>query len=96
MHPAIQGNQLQSLAEARILSGQTTQLHKHLKSEELYYITSGTGRMRLGGDTFNVEAGDCICIPPGTEHNICNTSQDDLIILCCCAPAYSHQDTILL
>ena len=52
--------------------------------------------MMLGVETFAVKAEDTICIPPGTPHNIANTGRTELKILCCCAPAYSHDDTELL
>ena len=96
MHPNVQGNQLQSLAEARVLPGQTTQLHRHQQSEELYHITQGEGEMTLADETFNVQQGDTICIPPGTPHCIHNSGSQELHILCACAPAYSHQDTEIL
>jgi len=96
MHPQKQGNTQQSLAEAIIKPGDTTLLHRHNKSEELYYITQGQGLMWLNENTFNVAPGDCICIPAGTAHKIKNTQNIDLKILCCCSPAYSHLDTELL
>lgn len=96
MHPDQHGNQLQSLAEATIQPGTRTQLHRHKKTEELYHITAGEGRMTLADEQFNVAAGDTVCIPPGTAHCIENTGQTNLIILCCCAPAYDHDDTELL
>src|SRR3989337_41267 len=37
----------QSLAEARLPVGGATQDHYHLKTEEIYYITAGTGRLRI-------------------------------------------------
>lgn len=96
MHPGVQGNRLQSLAEAQIQPGLSTRLHRHRLSEELYHITSGKGLMTLGTRTFPVHAGDTLCIAPGTPHRIRNTGNRPLVILCCCAPAYSHQDTELL
>ena len=35
----------QSLAEARVPVGASTQEHYHPKTEEIYYITAGQGRM---------------------------------------------------
>jgi mannose-6-phosphate isomerase-like protein (cupin superfamily) len=96
MHPSVHGNRNQSLAEAVVPAGTTTQLHRHLQSEEIYHITAGEGRMTLGQEVFTVQAGDTVCIPPGTPHNIANTGGAELRILCCCAPAYSHNDTDLL
>lgn len=96
MHPQQHGNQNQSLAEAIVKPEQTTLLHLHSHTEELYFITQGQGVLRLGSDTHLVQQGDCACIPPNTPHQITNTGQNDLKILCCCSPAYSHDDTILL
>lgn len=96
MHPDIHYNKNQSLAEAIVQPGKTTALHKHHNSEELYHITHGKGRMTLGDQQFEVTSGDSICILPDTAHCIENIAEDDLHILCCCSPAYSHDDTELL
>ena len=96
MHPAVQGNKAQSLAEATIQQGKQTHLHQHHNSEELYYITNGKGLMTLGVEQFEVTVGDTICIPPGTPHSIVNIGNDALRILCMCSPPYNHDDTELL
>jgi mannose-6-phosphate isomerase-like protein (cupin superfamily) len=96
MHPAVHGNVNQSLAEATVPQGQCTTLHRHGRTEELYHVTAGQGRMTLGEESFGVTAGDTVCIPPGTPHCIENTGAGDLVILCCCSPAYDHEDTELL
>lgn len=95
MHPAVHGNKNQSLAEARVPVASKTHKHEHLVTEELYHITHGFGLMSLNGDTFEVRTGDTICIPPGTEHCIENTGDTELVFLCACSPAYSHDDTVL-
>lgn len=96
MHPAQHGNRAQSLAEATVMPGKTTALHRHAATEELYYVTHGRGRMTLGTATFEVAAGDTICISPGLAHCIENTGARPLRILCACTPPYSHEDTELL
>ncbi|MCK4744122.1 MAG: cupin domain-containing protein [Sulfuriflexus sp.] len=100
MHPSPHANehgvQAQSLAEARVAIGGKTQLHRHANSEELYHITSGCGMMTRGNDVFSVQTGDTVCILPGTPHCIENTGNEDLVILCCCSPAYADADTELL
>jgi mannose-6-phosphate isomerase-like protein (cupin superfamily) len=48
----------QSLAEARLSVGGATQEHYHVKTEEIYFITHGTGRMRIDGEEREVRAGD--------------------------------------
>jgi len=85
----------QSLAEAIVPVGGATTAHYHRTTEELYFFTAGTGRMRLGEEERNVRAGDCVVIPPGQEHKLTNTGAEPLVLLCACAPAYSDEDTVL-
>jgi mannose-6-phosphate isomerase-like protein (cupin superfamily) len=85
----------QSLAEARLLVGGSTQEHYHTKAEEIYYITAGAGRIRIEGETCDVKAGDAIAIPPGQKHKLWNIGEETLKLLCCCAPAYEHSDTVI-
>ena len=85
----------QSLAEARLPVGASTQEHYHVRSEEIYYITHGTGRMRIEGEVRDVRAGDAVAIPPGRKHKLWNTGGETLHLLCCCAPAYEHSDTTI-
>lgn len=96
MHPDHHGVSHQSLAEATVYPGQTTALHRHQKTEELYFITQGQGEMHLGDEWFSVTVGDTVCISPGTSHQIKNSGQLELKFLCCCSPAYAHDDTELL
>ncbi len=86
---------LQSLAEARLPAGASTQEHYHARTEEIYYITAGRGRIRIEGETAEVRAGDAIAIPPGKKHKLWNTGSEPLTLLCCCAPGYEHSDTFI-
>ena len=85
----------QSLAEARLPVGGATMEHDHPQCEEIYYITHGTGRMRIERELRDVKVGDAIAIPPGQKHKLWNTGKEVLHLLCCCAPAYEHSDTII-
>ena len=85
----------QSLAEARVPVGASTQEHYHAKTEEIYYITHGAGRIRITGETRDVKPGDAIAIPPGSKHKLWNIGTEPLRLLCCCAPAYEHDDTVI-
>jgi mannose-6-phosphate isomerase-like protein (cupin superfamily) len=96
MHPARHGSRNQSLAEATVPPGGRTFRHLHRRSEELYHVTAGEGLMHLGGEAFPVAPGDTVLIRPGTPHWIENTGEEPLRILCCCSPAYAHEDTELL
>ncbi|MDG2384300.1 MAG: cupin domain-containing protein [Pirellulaceae bacterium] len=86
----------QSLAEARLPTGGATTPHFHEKTEEIYYILEGQAEMRIGDDVQTVGPGDAIAIPPGAIHTILNSGEQELRFLCCCAPPYEHDDTILV
>jgi mannose-6-phosphate isomerase-like protein (cupin superfamily) len=86
---------LQSLAEARLAPGRSTAPHRHLKTEEIYYVLEGRGRMSVGTETEEVGPGDAVAIEPGQPHTIANIGSTILKFLCCCAPCYEHEDTIL-
>lgn len=96
MHPTAHGNKNQSLAEAKVPVGGKTLLHLHIQTEELYHITQGKGILTLGSSALQVKAGDTLLIAPGTPHCIENTGEAPLFMLCCCSPAYAHEDTHLI
>lgn len=96
LSPANSSLQHQSLAEARVAPGKITATHYHIRTEEVYYILEGNGRMMLESESQPVKAGDGIVILPGQKHAIENTGEGELVLLCCCTPAYRHDDTVLV
>lgn len=96
LHPTLHAVRNQSFAEAVVPPRAKTRLHRHAISEEIYHITHGCGLMTLGMTSFAIAVGDSIAVAPGMPHCVENTGTDALHILCCCAPAYSHDDTTLL
>jgi mannose-6-phosphate isomerase-like protein (cupin superfamily) len=81
----------QSLAEAELEQGQSTQRHYHAETEEIYFIEAGRGEMELDGDRREVEVGEAILIPAGAWHEI--RALEPLRFLCCCVPPYRDDDT---
>ena len=90
------GARNQSLAEASLPPGNATDRHRHPLTEEIYYILAGTGVMEVDGARSPVKPGDAVLIPPGAMHQIRADAdlKGELRFLCCCAPAYSDEDTI--
>ncbi len=54
--------------------------------EELYYVHSGSGKIRVGDDTHDIEAGDLIHVEPSLEHDFFNITED-LTVLIVLGPA---------
>ena len=93
MHPHINPSLRQSVAEATVPTSGETLLHRHLKSDEIYHILEGDGRMSLVDEEFDVTDGDTIYIPSDTPHRIRNVGSIPLRIFCFSCPAYAHEDT---
>ena len=86
----------QSLAEATVPAGASTLAHYHRESEEVYLVTSGSGRLLLGLEEQAIGPGDCVVIPPGTVHRLWADAGAPLVVVCSCVPPYSHEDTVLV
>ncbi|MBV9866425.1 MAG: cupin domain-containing protein [Abitibacteriaceae bacterium] len=95
LHPRHSVVRNQSLAEATLPVDGATCEHFHPLAEEIYYILQGEARMRIEGEERLAVVGDAIAIPAGQRHKIWNTGAMPLVFLCCCAPAYSDEDTVL-
>src|SRR2546426_11429340 len=48
--------------------GQEQAGHRHAVGDKLYYVLSGTGRIRVGSEEREVRPGDLACAPAGDEH----------------------------
>ena len=42
--------------------------HHHDQKEQIFYITSGNGIVKVGNETFKVKPGDLVYVPLGMEH----------------------------
>jgi uncharacterized cupin superfamily protein len=59
-------------------------LHHHYGSEEHFFIVSGSGTLRVGGESYPVKAGDYIVHPPGgpeNAHQLVNNGTEALVYL---------------
>ena len=87
------GTEHQSLAEARLPPGGSTQRHYHRRSEEIYFLLEGRAEMELEGERRELGPGEAVAIPPGAWHEITTLGNAEVRFLCCCAPPYTHEDT---
>jgi mannose-6-phosphate isomerase-like protein (cupin superfamily) len=81
----------QSLAEASLADGQSTQRHYHAATEEIYFVVEGRVELEIDGERREVGPGHAALIPPGAWHEL--RALGPVRILCCCAPPYSDDDT---
>jgi mannose-6-phosphate isomerase-like protein (cupin superfamily) len=87
---------VQSVAEATLEPDQATERHYHRASEEIYFVTKGSGTLEVDGERTRVRPGDAVLIPPGAWHTLENDGTSELRILCCCSPPYSDADTFFV
>lgn len=81
-----------SLAKLIISPGQESRRHYHKETEEIYFITSGSGYVVINEEKYEVGPGDAIFLPIGSHHQIFNTSKSELIFLCADAPVFNTRD----
>jgi mannose-6-phosphate isomerase-like protein (cupin superfamily) len=71
--------------------------HFHHLSEEIYFVVSGSGKVRIGGAVNEIEKGEAAYIPAGAIHALENTSQtEEMKILAICSPPYQDEDTVFI
>ena len=75
--------------------GGETEEHYHARLRGDLLLHARQRPHALGDEETDVAAGDTVVIPPGTRHKLWNTGTEPLKLLCCCAPPYSHEDTVL-
>jgi len=51
------------------------------ETEEFAYVVSGSGELRLDGETVPYRGGDALFIPAGVWHAVANTGSEDVIMV---------------
>jgi mannose-6-phosphate isomerase-like protein (cupin superfamily) len=83
-----------SLAEITHPAGTASEAHYHRQAEEVYYVLSGRGGVRIDGQTQSIGPGDTVVILPGQRHQVWQEGNTDLVLLVTCVPAYSLDDVV--
>ncbi len=74
------------LAIATLAPGKEIESHVD-PMEEIYFVVSGTGEMRVDDDSKQVGPGDATWIPTGSSHSLLNNGEEDCTILVVASPA---------
>ena len=69
-------------AEVHLVEIQDAKLHYHERTDEIYYIIDGTGKLVLGVDEVEVHKGVVIYVPRGVRHK----AVGQLTVLTVCIP----------
>ena len=83
-----------SFAKLIINPGEKSRCHHHEVTEEIYYITEGSGIVIIDDNKFNVFKGHAIFIPIGSKHQIINSGDSYLVFVCSDAPVFDPADVI--
>ena len=82
-----------SVASGYLKPKQKALPHYHKKSEEVYYVISGDGKVRIGDNVEKISEGSAAHIPAGVVHALENMStKTEMRILAISAPPYSDDD----
>ncbi len=91
------GDELVSIARARVEIGVTTAWHRLKGISERYIIVSGKGLVEVEDiEATPVGPGDVVRIPPDKAQRIGNTGNEQLIFYAVCAPPFIEQAYINL
>ncbi len=86
-----------SIAVGYLKPRQRALLHYHQISEEIYYILSGSGKVRIGNNEEEIRDGDAIFVPLNAVHALTNASHTlDMHILAVCSPPYKNDDIFFI
>ena len=72
-----------SLRITDLLPGETSYPgHIHSDSEEVIFVLSGKGEIKIGDETFPMNPGDAIYLPAGLKHLMRNTGKEAIRLAC--------------
>jgi mannose-6-phosphate isomerase-like protein (cupin superfamily) len=91
------GDELVSIARARVEPEVTTAWHRLDGITERYIIVCGRGRVEIDDlEPADVEPGDVVRIAAGSRQRITNTGDSDLLFYAVCAPPFRQQQYVAL
>jgi len=61
-------------------------LHKHISSEEFYFVLEGTGRLRVGDETLTVPKHGGVLVGPASLRQVFNDTDEEVLWLIIGAP----------
>lgn len=100
------GSEQFSFFGAEIAPQKVLSAHYHENGEEIYQIVEGSGVMYIGGlddvgavaweTPFNIKKGDCFTIGAGKVHQLCNNTDEKLIVVFGCSTSHLSTDRTIV
>tara|TARA_B110000263_G_C14931809_1_gene339580 strand:+ start:57 stop:407 length:351 start_codon:yes stop_codon:yes gene_type:complete len=78
------------LSKTRLRAKQSTNGHRHLGQEEIYFFIEGVGRMEIDHKEFKVQSGDIVSIEDNAFHRVHNDGDFFLDFICVFEGSRSH------
>lgn len=72
-----------TVSSTRLHPSKSTRGHTHAGQEEVYFFVSGSGKIELDGDVYDVEQNSMILIKDGVYHRVYNTSETEELYFVC-------------
>lgn len=83
-----------SVIQERVPYGCSEVRHFHERSEQFFYVLSGTATIEVDGEISQLTAGTGIHVPAGIPHQLSNQQTEDLTFLVVSTPP-SHGDRVI-
>lgn len=93
VNPELTATKKLSVALVEVRPGEAALPHRHQRTEEVYFIIAGKGRIEAGQVSTDVGVGDTVYIAPGDLHRIVNPGSKLIRLLAINSPPYSPTDT---
>ncbi len=69
------------MTHVSVKPGEKTDMHKHDKEVQTYYVLEGEGFIVIDGDKYLIQEGDAAVIPPNKDHHMENPGSGPLRFL---------------
>jgi mannose-6-phosphate isomerase-like protein (cupin superfamily) len=95
INPETAGSVHMTFGKITVRPGEGSPRHYHAKTEEIYYIMSGSGKIVIDDKPYPVGPGHSILVPQGARHELTNTGNENLVYLCVDSPVFNPQDVFV-
>jgi predicted cupin superfamily sugar epimerase/quercetin dioxygenase-like cupin family protein len=83
-----------SVAQFVLEAGRSSGMSFNHRSQEVFWVAGGSGRVHLGSEVLPVSTGSVVFIPPGAVHAIEADANSTLTFLAISAPAFTPEDYV--